>query len=181
MARFLLGKLLIRDLAEGRISGRIVETEAYLPGDAASHAYRGRTRRNAAMFLAPGHAYVYLAYGTSMMLNVSSEPDGIGAAVLVRALEPLAGIDLMQRHRGTLVLRDLARGPGRLAQALTIDRQLDGLDLLALGPLWLAADDAEPAATGESTRIGLTKDAHRVLRFYCRGSSFVSGPKALCS
>jgi DNA-3-methyladenine glycosylase len=179
MARFLLGKLLIRELPEGPIGGRIVETEAYLPDDAACHAFRGRTRRNAALFLPPGHAYVYLAYGLSLMMNVSSEAAGIGAGVLIRALEPLAGIELMQRHRGTEVLRDLARGPGRLAQALAIDRSLDGIDLCMSGPLWLGNDDAAVPAIGTSTRIGLTKDAHRVLRFYVRDSTFVSGPRSL--
>ncbi len=179
MARFLLGKLLVRELPDGTIVGRIVETEAYLPDDAACHAFRGRTPRNGALFLPPGHAYVYVAYGLSLMMNVSAEAAGVGAGVLIRAVEPLAGIPLMQRHRGTAVLRDLARGPGRLAQALAIDRSLDGIDLCKPGPLWLGTDDTPAAAIGESTRIGLTKDAHRILRFYAPGSDFVSGPKAL--
>jgi DNA-3-methyladenine glycosylase len=179
LARFLLGKLVVRELPDGVISGRIVETEAYLVGDAASHAFRGMTARNRSMFLERGHAYVYLAYGTSMMLNVTSEVTGVGEAALVRALQPVAGIELMQRRRGTTVLRDLARGPGRLAQALAIDRALDGVDLCRPGPLWLADDGLAPGEIGVSIRIGITKDADRPLRFYLRGSPFVSGPRAL--
>jgi DNA-3-methyladenine glycosylase len=179
LARFLLGKVVVREMPEGPISGRIVETEAYLVGDAASHAFRGMTARNRSMFLERGHAYVYLAYGTSMMLNVTSEAAGIGEAVLVRALKPLAGIDQMERHRGTTTLRDLARGPGRLAQALAIDRALDGADLCSRGALWLGDDGFIPGDIGVSIRIGITKDADRPLRFYLRGNPFVSGTRAL--
>jgi DNA-3-methyladenine glycosylase len=179
LARDLIGKILVRELPEGIASGRIVETEAYVVGDAAGHAYRGMTPRNRALFAERGRAYVYLAYGVSWMLNVSSEAPGIGAGVLIRALEPLEGIGLMQRNRGVERLRDLARGPGRLAAALRIDRSLDGLDLCRRGPLWLARGDEEPGEIGESVRIGITKDAERVLRFYVRGSGFVSGRRAL--
>ena len=184
LARFLIGKLLVRELPEGAASGRIVETEAYVIGDAAGHAYGGMTPRNRALFLERGHAYVYLAYGVSWMLNVSSEKPGIGAGVLIRALEPLEGIAIMQRNRGIERVRELARGPGRLAQALRIDRSLDGLDLCRTGPLWLAHDDQEPSEIGkgkigESVRIGISRDADRVLRFYVQGSLFVSGAKSL--
>jgi DNA-3-methyladenine glycosylase len=179
LARFLLGKLLVRELPEGVASGRIVETEAYVIGDAAGHAYGGMTPRNRALFLERGHAYVYLAYGVSWMLNVSSEAKGIGAGVLIRALEPLEGIAIMAHNRGTERLRDLARGPGRLAQALRIDRSLDGLDLCQEGPLWLARNDHEPGEIGKSVRIGITHEADRVLRFYLRGSPFVSGARSL--
>ena len=184
LARFLIGKLLVRELQEGVASGRIVETEAYVIGDAAGHAFAGMTPRNRALFLERGHAYVYLAYGVSWMLNVSSEAPGIGAGVLIRALEPLEGVALMQRNRGSERLRDLGRGPGRLAEALRIDRSLDGLDLCQEGPLWLARDDHEPGEIGKgeigkSVRIGISKDAHRVLRFYLRRSPFVSGAKSL--
>lgn len=150
-------------------------------GDAASHAYRGTTPRTRTMFLEHGRAYVYLAYGISFMLNVSSEVPGVGAGVLIRALEPLEGIPLMQRARGVERLRDLARGPGRLAQALRIDRSLDGLDLCRTGPLWLGNGGAEPADIGESIRIGIARDADRLLRFYVRNSLFVSGPRSLTS
>ena len=179
LARFLLGKLIIRELPEGEVSGRIVETEAYLVGDAASHAFRGATPRNRSMFLPPGHAYVYLAYGTSFMLNVSSDEADIGEAVLIRALQPIEGVALMEGHRGTARLRDLARGPGRLAQALRIDRSLDGADLCGPGDIWLGADGFVAGEVGASVRIGITRDTGRLLRFYLRDSSFVSGPRSL--
>jgi len=179
LARDLIGKLVVRVTPEGVLSGRIVETEAYPVGDAAGHAYRGETARNHALFGRRGHAYVYLAYGVSYMLNVSSEAVGVGAGVLIRALEPLEGIAAMQRNRRVQNLRDLARGPGRLAAALDIDRRLDGVDLCQVGPLWLARDSREASEIGTSTRIGLSKNADRLLRFYVRGDRFVSGPKAL--
>lgn len=179
LASYLIGKLVMRELPEGIVSGRIVETEAYIVGDAAGHGYRGMTERNRSLFLERGHAYVYLAYGISMMLNVSSEAQGIGTGVLIRALEPVEGIEIMRLNRGVERLRDLARGPGRLAAALRIDRSLDGLDLCRKGPLWLANDKHEPGEIGQGIRIGITKDADRPLRFYVRGSPFVSGPRSL--
>jgi DNA-3-methyladenine glycosylase len=181
LARFLLGKWIVRDLRGERLSGRIVETEAYVVGDAACHAFRGETRRNRSLFLERGHAYVYLAYGTSYMLNVSSERAGVGSGVLVRALEPREGIERMRALRGDVRPLDLTRGPGRLAQALDIDLRLDGVDLCAPGELWLAATSEPARPSGESTRIGLTKDTERVLRFYERGSPWVSGPRRLRS
>jgi len=179
LAHFLVGKLVVRELPEGIASGRIVETEAYVIGDAAGHGYRGMTPRNRSLFLERGHAYVYLAYGVSWMLNVSSETIGVGAGVLIRALEPVQGIAIMGHNRGTERLRDLARGPGRLAEALSIDRALDGLDLCRKGPLWLAGDGQAPSEVGKSVRIGIAREADRVLRFYVRGSPFVSGAKSL--
>ena len=179
LARYLIGKLMVREMVEGVASGRIVETEAYVIGDAAGHAYRGMTPRNRTLFLERGHAYVYLAYGTSYMLNVSSEIAGIGAGVLIRALEPLEGVAIMRRNRGVERLRDLTRGPGRLAAALSIDRSLDGLDLCREGPLWLGRDDQDPGEIGEGIRIGISREANRLLRFYRRGSPFVSGPRSL--
>src|ERR1700719_2371853 len=115
LARYLIGKVLVRELPEGVASGRVVETEAYVVGDAAGHAYRGATRRTRSLFLERGHAYVYLAYSTSYMLSVSSETPGIGAGVVIGPLEPLEGIPIMRRNRGIESLRDVARGPGRLA------------------------------------------------------------------
>lgn len=179
LARFLIGRIVVRRLDDGLASGRIVETEAYLPGDAACHAAAGRTPRNASLFLRHGHAYVYRAYGTSWMLNISSETAGVGAGVLLRALEPLDGIALMQANRAGSTLRDLARGPGRLARALEVDRTLDGIDLCEDERLWLGCDGAETGETATSVRIGITKDAARVLRFFQRGSPFVSGPRWL--
>jgi len=184
LARTLIGKLLVRELPEGVASGHIVETEAYVIGDAAGHAYGGMTPRNRSLFLERGHAYVYLAYGVSFMLNVSSEASGIGAGVLIRALEPVEGVSIMRQNRGVERLGDLTRGPGRLAQALRIDRSLDGLDLCQEGPLWLAGDDQGGSEVGErkigeSVRIGISRDAERVLRFYLRGNLFVSGARSL--
>jgi DNA-3-methyladenine glycosylase len=179
LARRLIGKLLVRETPEGALSGRIVETEAYPIGDAAGHAYVGMTSRNRALFLRRGHAYVYLAYGVSFLLNVSSETVGVGAGVLIRALEPLDGIPLMQRNRSLRNLRDLARGPGRLTVALDIDRRLDGADVCRTGPLRLARDDHAAPKIGVSPRIGLSREADRLLRFYVRDNPFVSGPKKL--
>jgi DNA-3-methyladenine glycosylase len=179
LARFLVGKIVVRATPDGILSGRIVETEAYPVGDAASHAYRGETVRNHVLFGCRGHAYVYLAYGVSFMLNVSSEAEGVGAGVLIRALEPVSGIETMQRNRRAPSLRDLARGPGRLAAAFNIDRRLDGVDLCQIGPLWIALDGREAPEIGTSTRIGLSKETGRLLRFYLPGNLFVSGPKAL--
>ena len=179
LARFLIGKLLVRELAGGVAGGRIVETEAYDIGDPAGHAYRGVTPRNRALFLERGHAYIYLAYGSSLMLNVSSEAFGMGAGVLIRAIEPTDGITIMEQNRGTTRVRDLARGPGRLCAALQIDRRLDGIDLCQPGPLWLGSDGQASGEIGQGKRIGLTRAADSLLRFYVRGNRFVSGPQAL--
>jgi len=181
MARYLIGKIVVRQLPQGLVSGRIVETEAYIVGDAAGHAYRGMTPRNRTLFQERGHAYVYLAYGISYMLNVSGGPLGTGTGVLIRALEPLEGTLIMQENRGTERLHDLARGPGRLAQAMRIDRRLDGIDLCKKGPLWLARDGHRRGDIGQGVRIGITKDADRPLRFFLYDNPFVSGPKSLNS
>jgi DNA-3-methyladenine glycosylase len=182
LARYLIGKIVARATPVGLLSGRIVETEAYPVGDPAGHAWRGETVRNRALFLSRGHAYVYLIYGVSYMLNVSSDVAGTGAGVLIRALEPLEGIATMQANRRVKTLRDQARGPGRLAAALDIDRRLDGVDLCREGPLWLARERCnavERIDIGTSPRIGLSREADRLLRFYVPGNGFVSGPKAL--
>ena len=177
LARFLIGKTIVRNTARIRISGRIVETEAYPPGDQSGHAYRGRTARNHSLFLDRGFAYVYFIYGTSYMLNVSAEEPGIGAGVLLRAIEPLEGINLMKRLRKTDKLTDLARGPGRLAVALQIDQRLNGVDLCADGPLWLGTAVRETAHVSTTVRIGITREVGRLLRFFEAGSPFVSGPR----
>jgi DNA-3-methyladenine glycosylase len=179
LARSLIGKILMRETAEGLLSGRIVETEAYPVGDAAGHAYRGETARNHSLFLDRGHAYVHLAYGVSYLLNVSSEAEGVGAGVLLRALEPLDGVPVMQRNRRVQNIRDLARGPGRLTAALDVGPSLDGLDLCRQGPLWLARDDHVAPEIGTSVRIGISRETERPLRFYVRGDPFASGPKSL--
>ena len=177
LARYLIGKTIVRNTGRNRISGRIVETEAYPPGDRSGHAYRGRTARNQCLFLDKGFAYVYFIYGTSYMLNVSAEEPGIGAGVLLRAIEPLEGINLMKRLRKTDKLTDLARGPGRLAVALQIDQRLDGVDLCADGPLWLGTAVRESACVSTTVRIGITHEKNRRLRFFEAGSPFVSGPR----
>jgi DNA-3-methyladenine glycosylase len=179
LARFLIGKTLVHDLPCGRLVGRIVETEAYVTGDAASHTFRGMTTRNRPLFRERGHAYVYFVYGNHFMLNVSGQREGIGEGVLLRAAEPLEGIAQMERFRGTERLLDLARGPGRLAEAFGVDRRLDGVDLCADSVLWLGAEVRRAGPIGVSVRIGISKEAERLLRFYERGSLFVSGSKSL--
>ncbi len=179
LARALIGKILVRKTANGLISGRIVETEAYPVGDRAGHAWRGMTARNHSLFLSRGHAYVYFIYGKSYMLNVASEIAGVGAGVLIRALEPMEGTAIMKRNRGVQNLHQLTRGPGRLANAFQIDRGLDGTDLCRDGPLRLAGDEQHVADPGRSVRIGISHCAELPLRFYVRGNPFVSGQSAL--
>jgi DNA-3-methyladenine glycosylase len=179
LARALLGCVLVRDSDEGLAAGRIVETEAYLPGDPACHAFRGKSLRNATLFGPPHRAYVYQIYGTSFCFNLSSECDGEGAGVLVRALEPVEGVALMQRRRATVSSRDLCRGPGRLCRALAIDRSFDGIDLFTHPHLWLAGAGPHAVRVRRSRRIGVTAAAERKLRFYAAGSPFVSGPARL--
>lgn len=173
LARFLVGKVLVHATRQGRMSGRIVETEAYPPGDPTGYARPGLTTSNAPLFAARGHAYVRMVYGTCLTLNVAAEEAGIGAAVLIRALQPLDGLALMQGHCPRVRPADLVRGPGRLCAALGIGRELSGVDLCASDRLWLERDG--PAARIQvSTRIGLSRDQHRRLRFLERGSPFVS-------
>ena len=179
LARYLIGKTLVHDTPAGRTSGRIVETEGYPPGDASGHAFRGLTPGNRSVFLEHGHAYVYFTYGSAFMMNVASEREGIGGAVLIRALEPLDGIALMERRRGATRLLDLARGPGRLAAAMDIDKRLDGVDLCAKGPLWLGLAVRPRGAIGTSVRIGITREVHWLRRYFERGNPFVSGLKKL--
>src|ERR1700727_2211660 len=140
LAHYLIGKIIVRALPEGPVSGRIVETEAYIIGDAAGHAYRGMTPRNRSLFLDRGHAYVYLCYGTSYMLNVSSEAAGVGSGVLLRALEPLTGIEQMRRGREHVRIADIARGPGRLAAAMRVNMRHDGINLFEAPKLWIGSD-----------------------------------------
>ena len=179
LARYLIGKTLVHEHPAGRLAGRIVETEAYVVGDAAAHAFRGLTQRNRSLFLPRGHAYVYFVYGCWFALNVSGETAGIGAGVLLRALEPVDGIAFMQSRRSTQKVTDLARGPGRLATAMDIDRRFDGIDLCGGGRLWLGATLRPVGAIGQTVRIGLTREVDRKLRFFECDSAFVSGPRRL--
>lgn len=165
VARECLGKLLVYESPQGRLAGRIVETEAYLQNDPACHASRGKTRRNAAMFGEPGHAYVYFTYGFHHCLNFVTGPTGVGEAVLIRALEPLDGIEIMKANRKKERLRDLCSGPGKLTQALGIDRSLNGTDLC--GEILYVLD--APAIEGEVAarpRIGIKEWTDRLWRFY---------------
>jgi DNA-3-methyladenine glycosylase len=196
LARYLIGKTLVHDLPRGRpsetssgrpsetssrrLSGRIVETEAYPVGDPAGHAFTGRSLANNSLFLARGTAYIRFTYGVHWLFNLAAEIPGVGAGVLIRALEPLEGIPAMERNRGVSRLLDLARGPGRVAAAMKIDKRFDGLDVLApASVLWLGTAARTVGAIGVSVRIGITQAAHRRLRFYERGSPFVSGRKSL--
>jgi DNA-3-methyladenine glycosylase len=175
LARWLIGKTLVHATPRGRIAGRIVETEAYPPGDPTGYARPGLTTSNAPLFAARGHAYVRMVYGTCLTLNVAAEAAGIGAAVLIRALEPLEGQRWMQRLCPAVRPDNLTRGPGRLCAALGISRKLSGIDLCGEGTLWLERGSGT-ADIQVSTRIGLSRDQHRRLRFLERGSRFVSIP-----
>lgn len=180
LARYLIGKAIVHDTPTGRLSGRIVETEAYPIGDAAGHAFRGRTPRNGSLFLERGYAYVYLVYGASFLLNVTSERAGVGAGVLLRAIEPLDSREPLDGTRPGKQWAEIGRGPGRLTKAIQVDLRHDGLDLCsASSSLWLAATTRRTGPIGISVRIGLTHGASRKLRFYERGSKYVSGPKRL--
>ncbi len=182
VARDLLGKLLIRETAEGSVGGRILETEAYLAADdSACHAARGKTRKNASMFGPPGLAYVYPIHSRHCF-NVVTEPEGVASAVLVRAVEPLTGLTLMKTRRGRDVLRELASGPAKLCEAFDIDRRLDGWDLTLGRQLWIVDDGVPPVpavSVGCSPRIGVTSAEHLPLRFYIRSHALVSGPRRL--
>ncbi|MEO8498833.1 MAG: DNA-3-methyladenine glycosylase, partial [Planctomycetota bacterium] len=159
VARELLGKVVVRRSREGLCTGRIVETEAYLASeDSASHSFRGRTNKNATMFGPPGLAYVYPIHSRYCM-NAVTEARGIASAVLIRALEPLAGIEIMQQRRGTDKLLDLCRGPARLCESLAVHRRLDGWNMTRGARLWIANDDAGLTIAIHimtSARIGVT-------------------------
>jgi DNA-3-methyladenine glycosylase len=177
VARELIGKTLLRRTAEGLAGGLIVETEAYISAiDPSAHGFRGQTPRNRSMFGEPGHAYVYRSYGIHFCLNVVTEGEGVAAAVLIRAIRPLIGVELMRARRGERIAdRDLTRGPGRLCQALALTLADDGADLL--GPsLWLAETPASEAALPivATPRVGIAQAAEWPWRFVVAGDPFVS-------
>lgn len=181
VARELVGKRLMRRAEEGFCAGTIVETEAYLSSrDAACHATRGMTRKNATMFGPPGHAYVYMIHA-KWCLNAVTEEVGLGSAVLIRAIEPLEGIELMRQRRGKERLLDLARGPARLCQALAVSKVHDGWDLTTGRELWIAeaATDDLPLRVVRSPRIGISSATHRLLRFFALGNVYVSGRRGI--
>jgi len=165
--------VLSHDTPDGRTSGVIVETEAYRPEDPACHAYRGPTMRNRNIFGPPGIAYVYLSYGTHKLLNVVCEPEGVGSAVLIRALRPTEGQDLMEQRRGRA--RDLCNGPGRLTQALGVDLAYDGQDLTS-SSLTISDGGAPPESIVATTRIGITRGTELPWRYLIDGDRHVSVP-----
>ena len=176
----LLGRLLVRRLGHGELLvGRIVECEAYQEDDPASHSYRGRTARTEVMFGPPGHLYVYFSYGIHWCCNVVTGRDGEGSAVLLRAVEPLVGMERMRKQRGEVKgLRLLCAGPGRLTQAFAIGRQHNGVDLVEDEGVFLSAGEAvAPDRIEAGPRVGISVSRERPWRFRERGSAFVSSAR----
>lgn len=176
VAKELLGKVLVRGLGATVLEGIIVEVEAYRGyDDPASHAYRGPTRRNQVMFGQPGHAYVYFTYGMHYCLNVTTEPTGQPGAVLIRAAQPLKGIDRMKRQRGTEEVKNLANGPGKLTQAFAVTKALNGHDLTLGTRLSIAeSDNSEPLKIVSRSRIGIRAGVEKPWRFLIKDNPFVS-------
>jgi DNA-3-methyladenine glycosylase len=177
----LLGHWLVRRTEQGLVGGRIVETEAYLIGDPACHAFVGETTRNRVMYGPPGFAYVYLIYGYYYCFNTVCLPKGTAEAVLVRAVEAAFGEEMMQKNRPVSKPTELTNGPGKLCDAMAITRELDGCDLCTTeSPVFIARNDELESYLKEcgpmvtTTRIGLTKAADLPLRYYLDGSKFVS-------
>jgi len=174
----LLGKLLVRSLPEGVLKGRIVETEAYTgTSDPGSHAYRGPTHRNQVMFGPAGYVYVYLSYGMHHCMNVVTDEPGVAGAVLLRALEPVAGIDVMERNRNGRPRAELLNGPGKLCQAYHISREQDGADLES-SDMWIERDGFQADRVRVGTRVGITAGANLPYRFSVDGSPWVSRGKS---
>ena len=172
----LLGRILVRRLPDGRrLSARIVETEAYQEGDPASHSYRGRTQRTEVMFGRPGHLYVYFTYGMHFCMNVVTGQDGEGSAVLLRAAEPVEGLEVMARRRTAADPRLLCSGPARLCEALGVARAENGTDLVRGGELWVLPGEPVPSSRiGVTARVGIRRGMDRGWRFLVTGDPFVS-------
>ncbi|HEX6257888.1 MAG TPA: DNA-3-methyladenine glycosylase [Candidatus Saccharimonadales bacterium] len=174
-AKYLLGAVIKRTLADGTVlKARIVETESYHQTDPASHTFRGQSARNEAMFGEAGHAYVYFTYGMHWCFNVTAGREGEGAGVLIRAAEPLEGIEIMRTYRGNAPDKDLTNGPAKLAQALAIDKSLYGHDLHTAPLEVYDAGNIPQAAITTATRIGISLAADKLLRFYITDSPYVS-------
>jgi len=176
VARRLLGCMVVRELDGKRLIGKIVETEAYHQSDAASHSYNGRTPRTEVMFGPAGFWYVYFTYGMHYCMNVVTGQEGEGSAVLIRAIEPISGLEYMREHRRGVEGVNVTNGPAKTCQALAVDKQYSG-HAVTKAPLRLIAGPAQPDdGIVATTRIGITKDTHRLWRFYCKDNPFVSRP-----
>ena len=171
-AKELLGCELVVKSQQGTVSGIIVETEAYLCDDEACHASRGKSKRNATMFEEAGSVYVYLIYGMYHCMNIVTNDEGIGEAVLIRAIEPKQGVELMKQRRGTDDIKNLCSGPGKICQALGVDVSDDGL-MLDASRIHIRERSRTPEIV-EDTRIGISKAQHLPYRFYIKDSQFVS-------
>jgi DNA-3-methyladenine glycosylase len=177
VARDLLGCRLVRVLGRQRLSGIIVETEAYRGfRDPASHAYGGKTSRNAVMFGGPGHCYVYFTYGFHYCLNVTTEQPGIPGAVLIRAIEPSEGVWRMVRNRGLESPEHVSDGPGKLTRALGVDKSFNGEDLVLSKKIFIEKS-TRPSAVGNSARVGITRGTSLRWRYFAVGNRFVSRAK----
>jgi DNA-3-methyladenine glycosylase len=175
VAKGLLGKYLVRSLDGVALIGRIVETEAYYyRDDPACHAYKGKTKRNEVMFGSCGRAYVYFTYGNHYLLNVVTNKVGHGEAALIRALEPVEGLDVMRRNRGCDNEIGLTNGPGKLAQALAIDLKFNGCDLRASDLIIARRELLQNFRIGRSRRIGISDGKELLERYYIAGNRFVS-------
>jgi DNA-3-methyladenine glycosylase len=179
VASDLLGCLIVRRTATGTVlSGRIVEVEAYRGSDdPASHSFRGKTKRNSLMFGEAGHAYLFFSYGFHWCLNFTTEGRGEPGAVLIRALEPVEGVEQMRANRGISQVEQLTNGPGKLTKALAIDGGFNGEDVVTSKRLYVVGRDA-PVKVGTSTRVGISRGREQMWRFFVEGNRFVSkGPR----
>jgi DNA-3-methyladenine glycosylase len=179
VAQDLLGKILVRKIGKTILSGKIVEVEAYLGAkDPASHAYRGKTKRNEVMFREGGYLYVYFTYGMHFCANVVTGRQDVGEAVLIRALEPITGIEVMKRNRGLAksvgATHALTNGPAKLCQALGIERRDNGTDLLGAEIYLIAGEPIPKSNIGASTRIGISRGKEKKWRFFVKGNKWVS-------
>jgi DNA-3-methyladenine glycosylase len=176
VAKELLGKYFVRAVPEGILVGKIIEVEAYLPGDEASHSFRGQTKRNEVMFLKGGHLYVYFTYGMHFCANVVTEKEGVGAAVLIRGIEPLRGIEIMEKNRG-LTGFNLANGPAKICQAFSLGRIENGTNLLGKEIYITEGEAVRNSQIGTSSRIGITNGKDKQWRFFLKDNPWISKAK----